>query len=139
MWGVAGIVVVDGTKRGRPGGGDVKQIVRWWVAALVTVTTFSLSTWICGALVLPPVMKDPAIRWGVAAGLGVAMAAPAALWGPSVATARPPAVASPTTPGSAGNKETASRPGAIHVGANASRTLSTRARTPHQPPPTEPA
>jgi hypothetical protein len=70
-------------------GGDAKQIVRWWVAALVTVAAFSLSTWICGALVLPPMMKNPAVRWGVAAGLGVAMAALAALWGHSYATAHP--------------------------------------------------
>jgi hypothetical protein len=82
----------------------VKQIVRWWVAALVTVTTFSLSTWICGALVLPAVMKDPAVRWGVAAGLGVAMAALAALWGHSYATTHPPRRPLPPRPARRGTR-----------------------------------
>jgi hypothetical protein len=56
------------------------------VAVVVTVAGFALATGVCGALVLPPVMKDPAIRWGMAGGLGVAVAALAALWGHSFAT-----------------------------------------------------
>jgi hypothetical protein len=63
----------------------LKSVVRWSVAGLVTVFTFSTATWICGALVLRTMMKDPAVRWGVAAGLGVAVAALAALWGESFA------------------------------------------------------
>lgn len=50
----------------------MEQIVRWWVAVLVTVVAFSAATWICRALALPTVMKGPGIRWGMAAGLGVA-------------------------------------------------------------------
>jgi hypothetical protein len=59
----------------------MERFGRWVAAALATVAAFSLSTWICGALVLPLVLKDPAIRWGLASALGVAMAALAALWG----------------------------------------------------------
>jgi hypothetical protein len=58
---------------------------RWVLAALVTVAAFTLSTWVCGAFVLP--MRDGAVRWGIAGGLGVAVAALAALWGASYATA----------------------------------------------------
>jgi hypothetical protein len=62
-------------------------LVRWLVASLVTVAAFAVTTLICGALVLPTVMKDGGARWGVASGLGVAVAALAALWGHSFATA----------------------------------------------------
>lgn len=65
----------------------MKPLVRWLVASLVTVAVFAVLTAICGALVLPTVMKDPGSRWGVAGGLGVAVAALAALWGHSFATA----------------------------------------------------
>lgn len=68
-------------------------MVRWSVALVVTVVGFALATGVCGALVLPPVMKDPAIRWGVTGGLGVAVAALAALWGHSFATGEHPAPA----------------------------------------------
>jgi hypothetical protein len=65
----------------------MKPLVRWLVASLVTVAVFTVFTAICGVLVLPTVMKDPGSRWGVAGGLGVAVAALAALWGHSFATA----------------------------------------------------
>jgi hypothetical protein len=64
----------------------MERFVRWVVAALVTAAAFAVPTWICGALVLPSVLKDPAIRWGLACALGVAMAALAALWGHDFAT-----------------------------------------------------
>ena len=38
-------------------------------------------------LILPVVLKDGVVRWGVAGGLGVAVAALGALWGHSFATA----------------------------------------------------
>lgn len=74
----------------RRNGDDVKPIVRWPAAGLVTVATFAVATWGSGALILPVIMKDAAIRWGVAGALGVAVAALAALWGHSFATAGKP-------------------------------------------------
>lgn len=65
----------------------MEPLVRWLVAGLVTVAAFAGATWICGALALPTVMKDGGVRWGVAGSLGVAVAALAALWGHSFATA----------------------------------------------------
>lgn len=62
------------------------QVVKWSVAALATVSAFSLATWICGAILLPIVMHDPDTRWGIASGVGVAAAALAALWGHAFAT-----------------------------------------------------
>ncbi len=90
-------------------------MVRWFVAVLVTVAAFAIATWICGALILPMVMKDGGVRWGIAVGVGVATAALAALWGHSFATvkhsrepAHLPSVAEPTTavtgPGDTYNK-----------------------------------
>lgn len=56
------------------------------MAGLVTAAAFGLAAWISGAFLLPMVMKSAADRWVVAAGLGVAVAAVAALWGKSWAT-----------------------------------------------------
>jgi hypothetical protein len=69
----------------------VRRIVRWSVAGIVTIAVFAVVTWICGALALPHVMKDPGVRWGVAGALGVAVAALAALWGHSFAIGEQPA------------------------------------------------
>ena len=52
---------------------------RWLVAVVVTVVAFGVSLWVCGALLLPLWLKSGADRWVVAAGLGVAVAALAAL------------------------------------------------------------
>jgi hypothetical protein len=59
----------------------MSRVVRWLVAAGVTVIVCGGSMWVCGSLVLPPVMKSGADRWVVAAGAGVALAAVAGLWG----------------------------------------------------------
>jgi hypothetical protein len=61
-----------------------RPTLRWAVAVLVTITAFAAATWICGAFVLPT--RDGGVRWGIAGGLGVAVAALAALWGHSYAT-----------------------------------------------------
>ena len=68
----------------------MKPGVRWTVASLVTIVTFAVASWLAGALLLPPFMKDPAIRWGLAGGFGVAVAALAALWGHSFAVVERP-------------------------------------------------
>ena len=52
---------------------------KWLVAVVVTVAAFGASLWVCGALLLPLWLKSGADRWVVAAGLGVAVAALAAL------------------------------------------------------------
>ena len=52
---------------------------RWLVAVVVTVAAFGVSLWVCGVLLLPLWLKSGADRWVVAAGLGVAVAALAAL------------------------------------------------------------
>jgi hypothetical protein len=67
----------------------MRQVTRWSVACLVTVVAFCVTTWICGALVLSSVLQDGSARWGVAASLGVAVAALSALWGHSFASEGP--------------------------------------------------
>jgi hypothetical protein len=61
----------------------MSRVARWCVAVLVTVAAFGVAAWVSGALLLPAVMRSGADRWVVAAGLGVAVAALAALWGHS--------------------------------------------------------
>jgi len=61
----------------------ISQTGRWLVAVVVTIAAFGVSLWLCGALLLPLILKSEADRWVVAAGLGVAVAALAALWGAS--------------------------------------------------------
>lgn len=63
------------------------RVMRWLVAVVVTVAAFALVTWICGVLILQSMMKDSGIRWGTAGACGVAVAALAALWGNSFASA----------------------------------------------------
>jgi CubicO group peptidase (beta-lactamase class C family) len=60
---------------------------RWSVAVVVTVTAFPAATWVRGEALLT--MRDAGARWGIAGGLGVAVAALAALWGHSYAAAEP--------------------------------------------------
>lgn len=85
-----------------------RPTLRWAVAVMVTIAAFAAATWICGAFVLP--MRDGGVRWGIAGGLGVAVAALAALWGHSYATAKhqKPAVeearAAPANTGRTSNK-----------------------------------
>jgi len=57
----------------------MSRAARWLVAVVATVAAFGVSLWVCGALVLPLWLKSGADRWVVAAGLGVAVAALAAL------------------------------------------------------------
>jgi hypothetical protein len=63
----------------------MKSVGRWSFATVVTIAAFTLVTWLCGALVLPHMLADPAVRWGISGCLGVAVAALAALWGHSFA------------------------------------------------------
>jgi tetratricopeptide (TPR) repeat protein len=72
-------------------GSQVKSALKWSMAAVVTIVAFGICTWLCGALALPLVVKDPGVRWSIAAALGVAVAALAALWGNSFAAEQTPA------------------------------------------------
>ena len=63
----------------------MKQIAKWLVAIVATIAAFGAASWICGELILPAVMKNSGIRWGLAGALGVAVAALAAMWGLSFA------------------------------------------------------
>lgn len=65
----------------------VSKVVRWFVAVVVTLLAFAVSTWVAGAIVLPHLVADHADRWVIAAGCGVAVAALAAMWGYRYATA----------------------------------------------------
>src|SRR5260221_5827593 len=68
----------------------MKQIAKWLVAMAATIAAFGAASWVCGELILPAVMKNSGIRWGLAGALGVAVAALAAMWGHSfAATGRP--------------------------------------------------
>lgn len=69
----------SGEKLGRCMG--MKQLTRWFVAALVTVAAFSVATWACGVLILLTLTRDPGVRWSISGGVGVAVSALAALWG----------------------------------------------------------
>lgn len=64
----------------------MNQTVRWCIAGLATVATFSAVTWIGGALALSALRLDSGARWGIAGGAGVALAALTALWGHGFAT-----------------------------------------------------
>jgi len=89
--------------------------LRWAVAVLVTIAAFAVATWICGAFVLT--VHDGGVRWGIAGGLGVAVAALAALWGHSYATGSQEKPASPETragPSAAGGTSNAISGGTFH-------------------------
>src|SRR5580692_6614079 len=59
----------------------MKQIIRWFVAVLVTVAAFSAATWASQVILSLAIALDPDVRWGISGSVGVAVAALAALWG----------------------------------------------------------
>jgi hypothetical protein len=56
------------------------------VAVLATVAAFTVPTWLCGAVLMPPLVNDPAIRWSLSSALGAVLAPLAASWGHAFAT-----------------------------------------------------
>lgn len=60
---------------------DMKQLTRWFVAALVTIAAFAVATWACEVFILLTLTRDPGVRWSISGGVGVAVSALAALWG----------------------------------------------------------
>uniref|UniRef100_UPI002F90CE67 hypothetical protein n=1 Tax=Streptomyces sp. NBC_01553 TaxID=2975877 RepID=UPI002F90CE67 len=67
----------------------MERNVRWVVAGLATAAAFVVPAWLCGAVVLPPLLKDPAIRWSLASALGAVLGSLAVLWGHGFATRAP--------------------------------------------------
>jgi hypothetical protein len=64
----------------------VKSVGRWVIAGAITLGAFCLVAWFCGAIVMVAILRDPTVRWGVAAAAGTAVAALVALWGQAWAT-----------------------------------------------------
>jgi hypothetical protein len=62
-------------------GAAMDRGTRWLLAGVVTVAAFLVPTVVCGVWLLPTWLKDGPTCWAVASGLGVAVAALAALWG----------------------------------------------------------
>jgi len=58
----------------------MRTIGRWAVAFTAVIAAFAIPAWLCGTLILRDVLKDPGVRWGVAAAAGTAVAAFVALW-----------------------------------------------------------
>jgi hypothetical protein len=65
----------------------VGQVARWCIAGLATAAVFAAGTALSGLVILAPLVRAAADRWVIASGLGVAVAALAALWGASWAGA----------------------------------------------------
>lgn len=68
--------------------------IRWAVAGLVTAAAFTVPAWLAGSVVLPSLLKDPAIRWSLASALGAVLGSLAVLWGHGFA-GRAPATGTP--------------------------------------------
>ncbi|MFI8951965.1 hypothetical protein ACIGO6_36400 [Streptomyces sp. NPDC053750] len=98
---------------------------------MVTVASFATVTSLCGALVLPLVMEDAALRWGLASAMGAALAALAAAWGHGFAT-RIPHNPGQTPPGGTAQ---AQAPRSVAVAGDNSGSISTGDGTPGTLPP----
>ena len=102
---------------------------RWLVAVTVTTVAFAGTTWLCGALLLAPVMHDSAVRWTVACGAGAALAALAAMWGHGYARGGRTAPVPTPAPGNRSVAIEGSNSGAVSTG-----DTQVRPDAPHPPP-----
>ncbi|MFD8566660.1 hypothetical protein [Streptomyces sp. NPDC059639] len=91
------------------------------MAGLATAAAFAVPVWLCGAVVLPSLLKDPAIRWSLATALGAALASLVVLWGHGFATRGQGTTGQ--TPSGPSVQATAGR--AVAIGGNSSGPLST--------------
>src|SRR5690242_18872040 len=66
-------------------GGVMKNITRGTLAVVIVAAVFALVTWLCGAIILPHVLKDPVVRWTVATAAAIAVDALVAMWAYSFA------------------------------------------------------
>lgn len=109
-------------------GGGMGRNLRWAVAGLTTAAAFAVPVWLCGAIVLPPLLKDPAIRWSLASALGAVLGSLAVLWGHAFATRAPAG-------GTAGRTVQASGERAVAVGGDSQALISTGDGRPPAPAP----
>jgi hypothetical protein len=109
----------------------MERNLRWAVAALVTLAAVAVPTWLCGAVVLPPLLKDGAIRWGLAGTVGLALAALAALGSHSYATGTEKVEGAAVLPG---HQVQATVPRTVAVGGGNQGTISTGDGTPPPAP-----
>ncbi|MFD5908782.1 hypothetical protein ACFWHL_08745 [Streptomyces massasporeus] len=94
----------------------------------MTTVAFAGTTWLCGALLLAPVMHDSAVRWTVACGAGAALAALAAMWGHGYARGGRTAPVPTPAPGNRSVAIEGSNSGAVSTG-----DTHVRPDTPHPP------
>ncbi|GGT55226.1 hypothetical protein GCM10010271_68830 [Streptomyces kurssanovii] len=103
------------------------------MAGLATAAAFAVPVWLCGVIVLPPLLKDPAIRWSLASALGAVLGSLAVLWGHGFAT-RAPAT------GTSGRSVQATAERAVAIGGDNRAPVSTGdAPAPAPPTPAQPA
>ncbi|WP_159474495.1 hypothetical protein OHT20_05540 [Streptomyces caniferus] len=103
------------------------------MAGLVTAAAFAVPAWLCGALLLPSLLEDPAIRWSLACALGAVLGSLAVLWSNSFATSAPAS-------GTSGSSVEATAERAVAIGGSSSGPISTGDTTaPAAPAPTGPA
>lgn len=116
-------------------GAGMGRWARWMVAGAVTVGSLAAVTALCGAVVLPPMMEDDAIRWGLASSVGAALAALAAAWGYGFATR------APQNPGATPPDRSAHASGSrsVAVAGDSTGSISTGDSTPRALPPQPPA
>jgi len=63
----------------------VKNITRGTFAVVIVAAVFALVAWLCGAIILPHLLKDPVVRWTVATAAAIAIDALVAMWAYSFA------------------------------------------------------
>lgn len=108
--------------------------LRWAVAGLATAAAFAVPAWLCGAVVLPSLLKDDGIRWALASALGAVLAPLAAVWGHGFASRAEGTIgqAAPSVQAAAG--------GAVAIGGSNQGSISTGgAPVPAQSPVVAPA
>ncbi|WP_169796051.1 hypothetical protein [Streptomyces hirsutus] len=101
------------------------------MAGLVTAAAFTVPAWLCGAVVLPTLLKDPAIRWSLASVLGAVLGSLAVLWGHGFATRA-------TATGTSGRSAQATGERSVAISGNPAGDISTgdtgASSTPSSPP-----
>jgi hypothetical protein len=58
----------------------MKNVARGTFAVIIVAAVFALLAWLCGAIILPNVLKDPGVRWTVATAAAIAVDALVAVW-----------------------------------------------------------
>src|SRR5712691_117142 len=56
------------------------NMARGALAFFMVAAVFALVTWLCGAIILPDVLRDPVVRWTVSTAAAIAIDAFVAIW-----------------------------------------------------------